>query len=133
MARLGQDYHQRSSHGWIGSPLGAEAGRNPMCEDSPVVVRQSGGKGGSMSEAHVASVAMMIRKPVAEVYEAFVNPEITSKFWFTEGSARLDAGVPVRWTWAMYGYEAEATVDELVPNERIVVTWGGPERPTQVT
>ncbi len=29
---------------------------------------------------------MLIRKPVAEVFEAFVNPDITSKFWFTKGS-----------------------------------------------
>lgn len=86
-----------------------------------------------MNDTHTASVAMMIRNPVAEVFEAFVDPAITSKFWFTEGSARLDAGVPVRWTWAMYGHTAEATVDELVPNERIVVTWGGPDTPTEVT
>jgi uncharacterized protein YndB with AHSA1/START domain len=37
-------------------------------------------------------VAMLIRKPVAEVFEAFVDPAITSKFWFTKGSGRLETG-----------------------------------------
>lgn len=32
----------------------------------------------------VAKAEMLIRKPVAEVFEAFVNPAITSKFWFTK-------------------------------------------------
>lgn len=39
-----------------------------------------------MSEIHfqpIAKTAMLIRKPVADVFEALVNPEITAKFWFT--------------------------------------------------
>ena len=32
-----------------------------------------------------AKAEMLIRKPVAEVFEAFINPDITSKFWFTKG------------------------------------------------
>ena len=35
----------------------------------------------------VAKAEMLIRRPVAEVFEAFVNPVITSKFWFTKGAA----------------------------------------------
>ena len=37
------------------------------------------------------------------VYEAFVDPEITSKFWFSKGSDRLDAAKTVRWDWEMFG------------------------------
>jgi uncharacterized protein YndB with AHSA1/START domain len=29
----------------------------------------------------VAKAAMLIRRPVADVFEAFVDPAITSKFW----------------------------------------------------
>ncbi len=32
---------------------------------------------------------MLIRKPVSEVFEAMINPEITSKFWFTKSSGRV--------------------------------------------
>ncbi len=42
---------------------------------------------------------MLIRKPVAEMFEAFVNLAVTSKFWFTKGSARLEAGSQVTWDW----------------------------------
>jgi uncharacterized protein YndB with AHSA1/START domain len=44
---------------------------------------------------------MLIRKPVAEVFEAFVNPDITMKFWFTKSSGRLEAGKQVQWEWEM--------------------------------
>ena len=36
----------------------------------------------------VAKAEMLIRKPVAEVFEAFVDPAITTQFWFTKSSGR---------------------------------------------
>jgi catechol 2,3-dioxygenase-like lactoylglutathione lyase family enzyme len=33
---------------------------------------------------------MLIRKPAAEVFEAFVDPDVTTHFWFTKGSGRLE-------------------------------------------
>ena len=33
-----------------------------------------------MKHSLIAKAEMLIRKPVAEVFEAFVNPAITSKF-----------------------------------------------------
>jgi uncharacterized protein YndB with AHSA1/START domain len=81
---------------------------------------------------YVAKAAMLIRKPAAEVYEAFVDPAITSRFWFTEGSARLDAGEPVTWTWEMHGASAEVTVDALEPNRRIAIRWGEGDQSTPV-
>lgn len=35
---------------------------------------------------------MLIRKPVSEVFEAMINPDITSKFWFTKSSGRVEPG-----------------------------------------
>jgi len=40
----------------------------------------------SLNHAPVAKAEMLIRKPVEEVFEAFIDPAITSKFWFTKGS-----------------------------------------------
>ncbi len=37
----------------------------------------------------VVKTEMLIRKPVAEVFEAFVDPEVTTKFWFAKSSGRL--------------------------------------------
>jgi uncharacterized protein YndB with AHSA1/START domain len=39
-----------------------------------------------------AEAQMLIRKPVAEVFKAFIDPELTRHFWFTTGSGRLETG-----------------------------------------
>jgi uncharacterized protein YndB with AHSA1/START domain len=81
----------------------------------------------------VAHTEMLIRKPVAEVFQAFVDPAVTSKFWFTKGSGRLEPGSRVRWDWAMYGFHADVDVKQLEPDRRIVIAWSSPgEAPTTV-
>jgi uncharacterized protein YndB with AHSA1/START domain len=45
-----------------------------------------------LTRTPVAKAEMLIRKPVAEVFEAFIDPAITTKFWFTKGSGRLEPG-----------------------------------------
>lgn len=79
-----------------------------------------------LRETPVANTGMLIRKPVAEVYEAFIDPAVTSKFWFTHGSARLDSGSAVEWEWRMYNFKSPVAVRKLVKNETIVVGWGEP-------
>lgn len=49
--------------------------------------------------APTANVSMMNRRPVADVYRAFVDPEVTTKFWFTKSTGRLDERKHVRWDW----------------------------------
>ena len=70
-------------------------------------------------------VSMLIRKPAADVYEAFVDPEITTKFWFTRSTGRLDENDHVTWFWDMYNVSSEVDVKRLVKDERIVVEWSG--------
>jgi uncharacterized protein YndB with AHSA1/START domain len=84
------------------------------------------------NEGIVAKAEMLIRSPVSKVFEAFVDPAITSKFWFSRGSARLEAGQSVRWDWEMYGFSAEATVKALEPNKRILVEWSAYGAPTDI-
>jgi uncharacterized protein YndB with AHSA1/START domain len=43
-----------------------------------------------LTQTPMATAEMLIRRPVPEVFEAFVNPAITSKFWFTKGSGRAN-------------------------------------------
>jgi uncharacterized protein YndB with AHSA1/START domain len=70
-----------------------------------------------------AKTGMLIRKPIAEVFEAFINPDITNKFWFTKGSGRLEAGKQVEWTWEMYNVTVPVMVKKIEPNTSIVVEW----------
>lgn len=72
----------------------------------------------------VAKAEMLIRKPVAEVFAAFVDPAITTTFWFTRSSGRLEPGARVRWEWEMYGAVAKVDVKEVDPDRRILVEWG---------
>ena len=74
----------------------------------------------------VARSQMLIRRPVAEVFEAFVDPAITSRFWFTRGSARLTEGEVVTWHWDMYGVAATVAVKSVEPNRRILIEWPTP-------
>jgi uncharacterized protein YndB with AHSA1/START domain len=74
----------------------------------------------------VATTGMRIRRPVAEVFEAFVDPEITANFWFSHGSGRLEAGGRVQWDWEMYGLSVPVTVQALQPNALVVIEWQGP-------
>lgn len=69
---------------------------------------------------------MLIRKPIAEVFEAFINPEITKNFWFTKSSGKLEEGKTITWTWEMYDASSEVQVLEIVPNRIIKTLWGSP-------
>jgi len=68
---------------------------------------------------------MLIRRSLAECYEAFVNPEITTKFWFTKSDGRLEPGKNVRWEWEMFSVSDVAIVKALEENRRIVLEWEG--------
>jgi uncharacterized protein YndB with AHSA1/START domain len=69
--------------------------------------------------------AMLIRRPAADVFDAFINPVITTKFWFTKSSGRLETGKQVQWEWEMYGVGAPVTAKVVEPNKRIVIEWPG--------
>jgi len=69
---------------------------------------------------------MLIRRPVAQVFEAFVDPAITSRFWFSRGDGRLDQGKRVMWYWDMYGVSAEVDVRALEKDRRILIDWPTP-------
>jgi len=75
------------------------------------------------SNSIVVETQMLIRRPVAEVFEAFVNPQITTKFWFTKSSGRLGPGEKVRWDWEMFGVGDVLTVKAFEENQRILVEW----------
>jgi uncharacterized protein YndB with AHSA1/START domain len=76
-----------------------------------------------LNKVPIATAEMLVRKPVAEVFEAFINPEITTKFWFTKSSGKLESGKTVEWTWEMYNASAPIKVIEIEKNKRILIEW----------
>ncbi|UVI28773.1 SRPBCC family protein [Paenibacillus spongiae] len=73
----------------------------------------------TLNHIPVVRAEMLIRKPAEEVFMAFVDPAITTKFWFTKSSGRLEAGKRVRWEWEMYGVSDDVYVQAIEPNKRI--------------
>jgi uncharacterized protein YndB with AHSA1/START domain/ketosteroid isomerase-like protein len=90
------------------------------------------GNDARLKEAPMAKTGMLIRKPVGEVFAAFIDPEVTTKFWFTKSSGRLEAGKPVTWEWEMYGASTRVIAKAIEPNRRIVIEWDGYSGRTQV-
>jgi uncharacterized protein YndB with AHSA1/START domain len=80
----------------------------------------------------ITKTGMLIRRSVADVFEAFVNPDITTKFWFTRSSGRLETGKQVQWDWEMYGISIAVTAKAIEPNRRIAIEWPGYRNPTTV-
>jgi uncharacterized protein YndB with AHSA1/START domain len=78
-----------------------------------------------LTQVPVSKTGMLIRRPVAEVFEAFVDPQVTTKFWFTKSSGSLEAGKQVQWEWEMYNVSIPVTPKAIEPEERILIEWPG--------
>ncbi len=85
-----------------------------------------------LKEMPVANAEMLIRRPVDEVFEAFIDPASTTKFWFSKGSGRLEPGKKITWEWEMYGHSAEIDVKAVEKNRRILIEWPGQHGKTTV-
>jgi uncharacterized protein YndB with AHSA1/START domain len=79
-----------------------------------------------MNEAPIARAGMLIRRPAAAVFEAFVDPAITRRFWFSRASGRLGPGARVRWEWEMYGAGSDVLAKAVEPDRRILIDWDDP-------
>lgn len=75
----------------------------------------------------VVEAQMLVHRPVAECFDAFVDPEVTTRFWFTKSSGRLEPGERVRWEWETFGVGDDLTVEELEKDRRILIKWNGDE------
>jgi len=78
----------------------------------------------SQKQNNTATAEMMIRKPIAEVFEAFIDPAITTKFWFTHSTGKLATGKQVDWIWEMYQLTVPVLVKTIEVNKRILIEWG---------
>jgi len=78
-----------------------------------------------LKQVPVMKTGMLIRKPAAVVFRAFVDPTITTQFWFTKASGRLEVGRTVQWEWEMYNISVPVTATTIDPHRRLVVEWPG--------
>jgi len=78
-----------------------------------------------LTQVPIAKTGMLIRRSVADVFAAFTDPTITTRFWFTKSSGRLEVGKQVQWEWEMYGTSTQVTATVIEPTRRIVIEWDG--------
>ena len=76
-----------------------------------------------MKKQPVAKIELLIRKPIADVFDTFVNPEKITKIWFNRSSGPLEVGKSVTWFWDLYNASTEVHVLALEENQRIYITW----------
>ena len=78
-----------------------------------------------LTELHF-TVSGRISRPCREVYEAVADPAQLSKYFTTGGATgRLESGTVATWDFHDFPGAFPVTVVEVVPNERIVIQWGG--------
>ncbi len=80
----------------------------------------------------IAAAQLLIRRPASEVFNAFIDPETITKFWFTKASGKLVVGSKVTWAWEMYNASTTVDVKEIEKNRRILIEWQGYTGPTRV-
>lgn len=70
------------------------------------------------------TVAVRISKPLPEVFKAFTDNEIITKYFVTSASAPIKAaGDKITWSWGEH--KSEITVTEFEENKKVVFTWPG--------
>lgn len=80
-----------------------------------------------------AKIELLIRKPVAEVFDAFANPDTITQFWFNRSSGPLAEGESVTWYWDRYNASSVVRVLVLEVNRRILIEWDvDTDQPTTV-
>ena len=87
----------------------------------------------TLTKAPAARAVMMIPRPVAEVFEAFVDPAITARFWFSASSGRLEDGARVRWDWSWYDVSPDVRVLAFERDTRLSIEWGDETSRTTAT
>jgi uncharacterized protein YndB with AHSA1/START domain len=76
-----------------------------------------------MEKKVALSAEMLIRKPAAEVFNAFVDPRIIEKFWLKSASGPLEKGAKVDWEFMVPGARDTITVTEIIPDKVIGWRW----------
>lgn len=72
---------------------------------------------------HIAQASMLIRRPVSEVFDAFVSPETITKFWLENTTGPLAKGAQVQWRFMVPGATETVTVTAFEDQRRITFNW----------
>lgn len=68
-------------------------------------------------------VQTKINKPVAEVFQAVVKPEMLNKYFTLAAQGELKAGTTVFWNWSDMEKGLDVKVNSVIKNEKVELTW----------
>lgn len=68
-------------------------------------------------------VGIHIQKPVHEVFEAIVDPEIMSKYFILKGSGRLEEGAIITWQFPEFDYQFQVRVFRISEDKNVSFYW----------
>lgn len=71
------------------------------------------------------TVQLKIRKPVAEVFDAVVDPKKLAGYFVKAASGPMVAGQTVMWSFPEFEGAFPVEIAEVIKNERIVLIWEG--------
>ncbi len=77
-----------------------------------------------LSKEPSVKVGLLIQRPPHDVFEALADPAITTRFWYTKSSGRMDEGAKLKWEWEMYGVSTNVSVEKVQPDRLIRFKWG---------
>lgn len=69
------------------------------------------------------NTAIQIRKPVAETFEAIVDPAKMSQYFISESSGRMEEGKQVMWKFPEFDMVFPVRVIKIVKNSFIAFNW----------
>ena len=70
-----------------------------------------------------SNAALQIQRPIGEVFEGIVNPEIMTKYFISESSGRLDSGTEIIWKFPEFDETYPVTDIIIEPHHSISFTW----------
>lgn len=70
-----------------------------------------------------SKAAITIHKPINEVFEAIVNPEIMTNYFISESTGRLEQGKEVIWKFPEFDEKSPVQTIEIIENKLIVLDW----------
>jgi uncharacterized protein YndB with AHSA1/START domain len=73
--------------------------------------------------SHTAKSSMLIRRPVADVFRAFVEPSMITRFWLEATTGPLAKGAQVTWRFLVPGATETVTVTAFEDQRRIAFDW----------
>jgi len=71
----------------------------------------------------IAKATIQIQKPIVEVFEGIVNPEMMTKYFISESNGRLETGAGLIWKFPEFPDECPITDIRIEENHSISFVW----------